>query len=628
MKLSKTSFPSFLIALLLVTGLSLISCKSGDEKSILSEPASSAETQKTDTKPTDKTASVSETAETIYTNAKVYTVNDKQPWAEAFAVKNGKFLVVGSNAEVEAVKGDSTNVINLEGRMVLPGLIDVHVHPLGVAEGWAGLRINEPNDIDAMLAQIKEYASANPDLPVIRGEAWNLNVFPNDSPRKELLDEIVPDKPVYMMSQTGHSAWVNSKALELAGITKNTPVTEKFIYDKDPETGEPSGTVREFAMGAVEQKISRAAPDVYAPQLKKVLSEFNQFGFTSLKPAEGAKTWVEGAMYLDKNTGLTVRLFPAWDWQTSHYLSTTTEEVEKLIANWEQYSTDMLYPRYVKIFYDGAPDSYTALLLEDYEGRPGFKGASNLPKDEMKKHIKRFNKNGIGVLTHVLGDGGGKELADIYIEVRKENGDNGTPLQFSHAWLARPEDIKRLAGLKDTCIDFSPVLAYPAPEIEGSMAPPIGDKRYQTFFNARSAFEAGVPVGFGSDWASALIPDPNGFHQMQSWITRQDPENPKSGTLNKDQAITLEQAIQGFTIGGAQCIGFGWDEKIGSIEDGKLADFIVLDKNIFDIPINELYKTKVLMTVVNGNLVYDRDRDKEIDSIDEEEFKPGTRYTD
>jgi len=307
-----------------------------------------------------------------------------------------------------------------------------------------------------------------------------------------------------------------------------------------------------------EQKLARAVPEIYAPELKKVLSEFNQFGFTSLKPAEGARTWLEGVNYLDSQGGLSMRLFPAWDWVTSIALASSPEEAEELIANWEKYSTDMIYPRYVKIYYDTSPDSYTALLLEDYVGRPGFKGASNLSKEEMKEHIKRFNKNGIGVLTHVLGDGGGKELIDIYTEVRSENGVNGVPLHFSHAWLTRPEDIKRLAQVEGVCTDYSPALAYPAQEIKGSMAPPLGEDRYQTFFNVKSAFEAGVPVGFGSDWASALIPDPNGFHQMQSWITRRDPENPDSGSLNESQGITLEQAIRGFTLGGAQCILKTW----------------------------------------------------------------------
>ncbi len=547
-----------------------------------------------------------ETADVVYTNGRIYTVNEAQPWAEAVAIKDGKFLVVGSNADVEAVTGEATEVVDLGGRMAMPGLIDVHQHVLSTAQDRANLKLEDPTDVDAMLEQIREYAGANPDVEMIRGETWNLGVFPGNSPRKELLDEIVPDRPVYLMSQTGHSAWANSKALEMAGISKETPLTSKIVYDTDPDTGEPSGTVREFAMSMVEKILPRTPTEPYASSLETILSEFGSYGFTSLKPAEGNLSWMEGAAYLESQGGLTMRLFPAWDWRTSISLATETEEADGLIARWSDFETELIYPRYVKIYYDTSPDSYTALLLEDYEGRPGYKGQSNLGKEESLEAIVTFNAAGLGVLVHVLGDGGARELVDIFAEVRERNGDNGVPMHFSHAWLARPEDIQRLSRVGNTCIDFSPALNYPAPEIIGSMVPPLGEERYQRFFNVRSAFETGMPVAFGSDWSSALIPEPNGFHQMQSWITRQDPQDPSSGTLNADQAITLEQAIRGFTLGGAHCLGFGWENKLGSIEEGTLADFIVLDRNLFEIPIAELYQTQVERTVLGGAVVFDR----------------------
>ena len=545
-------------------------------------------------------------ADVVYNNGRIYTVNEAQPWAEAVAIKDGTFLVVGSNADVESVTGEGTEVVDLGGRMAMPGLIDVHQHVLSVAQDRANLTIEDPTDVDAMLEQIREYAAANPDLTFIRGGAWNLGVFPSNSPRRELLDEIVPDRPVYLLSQTGHSAWANSKALEMAGISRETPQTSQIVFDADPDTGEPSGTVREFAMSMVERILSPTPTEPYASGLESVMSEFSSYGFTALKPAEGSLSWVEGAAYLESQGGLTLRLFPAWDWRTSISLTTETEEAEALIARWSDFETELIYPRYVKIYYDTSPDSYTALLLEDYEGRPGYKGQSNLGKEESLEAIATFNADGLGVLVHVLGDGGARELVDIFAEVRERNGDNGVPMHFSHAWLARPEDIQRLSRVGNTCIDFSPALNYPAPEIIGSMVPPLGEERYQRFFNVRSAFETGMPVAFGSDWSSALIPEPNGFHQMQSWITRQDPQDPSSGTLNADQAITLEQAIRGFTLGGAHCLGFGWENKLGSIEEGKLADFIVLDRNLFEIPIAELYQTQVERTVLGGAVVFDR----------------------
>ena len=186
---------------------------------------------------------IAQQADTVYTNGRIYTVNEEQPWVEAVAIKDGKFLVVGSSEAVKAVTGDKTTVVDLGGKMAMPGLIDVHNHAMGASMGKANLYIKNPNDKDAILAEIKAYAEANPELPYIRGESWNLGVFPDNSPRKELLDEIDSERPIYFYSQTGHSAWVNSKALELIGINAETKQTKQFLWDVDPKTKELTGTI-------------------------------------------------------------------------------------------------------------------------------------------------------------------------------------------------------------------------------------------------------------------------------------------------------------------------------------------------------------------------------------------------
>jgi predicted amidohydrolase YtcJ len=574
-----------------------------------------------------------QTADVVYVNGKIYTVDQAQPWAEALAVNNGVFEVVGSNKAALAAAGKSTKVVDLNGAFLMPGLMDVHNHPLTTGIDWSNLSIENPDDADAIIAQLKAFAEANPDLPVIRGGSWNLGVFDGDSPPKELLDAVVSDRPVYLISQTGHSAWVNSKALEMAGINKETPQTDTFIFDTDPETGEPSGTVREFGMGAVVQALPPLDPEPIANAQARIYAEFNSFGFTSIKPAEGDAVVIEASNILDRRGDLTLRLFPSWDWR-SHYMPVSLDKQRKAIANWKSYETDMVKPSAVKMFFDGGPDSYTAYLLEDYVGRPGYRGQPNRPLEEVEKEIIGFNQDGLGVIVHVLGDAGGRELVNVFSRVRQQVGPEGPLLHFSHAWMTRPVDFKPLAETEGVCVDFSPALSYPHPAIEGSMAPPIGE-RYQSFFNVRAAFEAfgaandeGAPIGFGSDWPSALIPDPDGFHQIQSWITRIDPDNPASGALNPKQAISLEQALYGFTQGSAHCLGRGWEDKVGSITPGKYADFIVLDRNPFDVPISNLHKTKVTRTVVGGDVVYDRDFDLVDDILDEESSVPSSRYAD
>jgi len=545
-----------------------------------------------------------EAADTVYTNGKIYTVDEAQPWAEAVAIKDGKFLVVGSNADVKGVAGDGTEVVDLGGRMAMPGLVDVHNHLTAAAMSKANLYLSNPNDQVAMLAEIKAYAKANPDLQVIRGEAWNMGVFPEDSPRKELLDEIVPDRPAFFMSQTGHEAWVNSTMLETIGIDASSEQTTLLKWDVDPETNEPTGNIREYTLGLVEQALDPIEPERMAPAAQSMLSGFSENGFTSLKLAEGEIPWVQALNLLDEQGDLDVRMFPSW-FNRSHLASMTAEESRALAASWEDFKTERVYPRYVKMTFDGGPNSRTVLLFDDYTDRPDFKGTTTLPTEEIVDDMSHFNALGLGMIVHVMGDASARELVHAFEQVRERNGDNGAPLHLSHALMMQPEEIERLSKIPDVCMDFI-ALQYPHPSIEGSFVPPIGEERYQRFLNARSAAESGMPYSFGSDWPSVLEPTLNGFFQMQAWVTRRDPGDPDRGTLNADQAITLEQAVYGYTQGGIECLGFDWPDKLGSIEEGKLADFIVIDRNIFDISIEEVHQTRVERTVVGGEVVYER----------------------
>jgi predicted amidohydrolase YtcJ len=547
---------------------------------------------------------IAQIADTIYTNGKIYTVNKAQPWAEAVAIKDGKFVAAGSAGDVESHRGDGTKVIDLEGKMAMPGLIDLHHHMLTVADGTSHLAFTKPGDLDSMLAEIKAYAKANPDLPLIRGEQWNLGVFPKDSPTKELLDAIVPDRPAYFLSQSGHSGWVNSKALELAGITADTPITKKFIFDKDEKTGEPNGTIREFAMAHLLQALPKTPIEAMVPRIDDLSMTFAKQGFTSLKLAEGRPHHVRAAAMAEDQKKLHVRLFVAWEWE-SHYNEFTDEEMEKVFPDWKSYQTEMVEPRYVKIFADGSSDTYTSLLYDDYEGRPGFKGDTHRSAEDLTNAVAKFNKLGLGVMIHAMGDATVGQVIDVFKEVRKRNGMNNAVLQLSHAPLANVEDLKKLATIEGVSVDFSPGLNIRHPIVEGTFVKPVGERRFSKAYNVRSAIENGLLVGFGTDFPSVLNPALNGFGQMQTWITRIDPTDQTKPALNGDQAISLEQAIRGYTLDATASLGFDWPEKLGSIEVGKFADFIVIDRNVFEVPISDLHKTRIELTILGGKVVYD-----------------------
>lgn len=542
-------------------------------------------------------------ADAVYTNGRIYTVNESQAWAEAVAVLDGEFLVVGSNTDVEAVIGENTEVTDLGGRMAMPGLIDPHVHVLGASIGKANLYISNPNDKNAMLSEIKAFADSNPDLPYIRGESWNLGVFEDNSPRKEWLDEIVPDRPVYFYSQTGHEAWVNSATIELIGLADREQ-DNRHVWEVDPETGEPTGTIKEYTMSLVETALGATDPVRLATEIAAMIDVFNSQGFTSLKEA-GAEVWnVEAANLLDNRGELTARLFPAW-FHLGHTGAMSAEESRAVAARWEDYRTPMVYPRYAKMYADGSSSSHTSLLQEDYSDRPGFKGVTSFSLVQLIDDFSYFNGLGLGMIVHVYGDGTSDTVIEAFEAVRKENGDNGAPLHFSHSFMTTPEQIDRLAEIPDISMDFI-ALQYPHPAIVGSFVPSIGEERYQRWINARHAAEANIPFSFGSDWPASLSPVLNGFFVMQGFVTRSDPANPDSGTLNEDQAITLEQAVYGYTQGAAHALGFDWPDKLGSIEEGKLADFIVIDRNIFEIPIETLKDTQIEKTVVGGKIVFER----------------------
>jgi len=569
-----------------VLAFSLAGCSPADQPSVESDDAAS-----------------STAADVVYTNGSIYTVNDSQPWAEALAIKDGQFIVVGSAEDVAAVTGDLTEIVDLQGQMVLPGLIEPHVHMMATSVDKANLYIDDPNDPDAMLEQIAAFAEANPDVPFIRGLQWNLGVFPGNSPRKELLDVIDSDRPIYIYSQTGHEAWVNSKTIELIGLADREQ-DNQYIWDVDEETGEPSGTIREYSMSLVEQALDPTPPERLAPELAKLIESFNAQGFTSIKEA-GAEVWtVEAANMLDREGALNARLFPSW-YHLGHIGAMTREESKAVAADWERYRTPMVYPRYVKMYADGASNSYSSLLLDDYADRPGFKGSISFPYETYLEDVSYFNDLGLGMIIHVYGDGTSQKVIELFREVRDRNGDNGVPFHFSHSFMTTESQIQQLAEIPDVSMDFI-TLQYPHPAVKGNFQPTIGEARYQQWLKARTAAEAGIPFGFGSDWPSSIQPVVKGFYEMQGFVTRQNPNDPDLGTLNAGQAISLEQAIHGYTLGGAHTLGFDWPEKIGSIEQGKFADFIVIDRNIFDIPIETLKDTEVDLTVVGGRVVYER----------------------
>lgn len=549
-------------------------------------------------------------ADTIYINGRIYTVNNDQPWVEAVGVKDGKFIGVGSTEEINKLKGENTFIFDMQGKFAMPGVFDLHAHPF--ITPWYGnmnLQLTGADTKEKILEAVREYAEANPNKAWIIGGQWLLGVFPGDSPKKEWLDEIVPDRPVALLDQTGHGMWLNSKALELAGITKDTQTSQLIVIHKDEKSGEPTGTINEQTIQMVEKVIPQAEPKEYVDYITEIFEMFLSYGITSQQTAEGHRVPLEALKIMERDGALNERVFVSWDWKTTLNLAYSLEDIEDQIKNRNSYASDFIYPNYVKIFADGGPFSATSLLLEPYQesftGKPDFYGGANLTEEEFTEAFKMFDQWGVGVHVHAMGDGSIRTVISALENMKKENGDSGVHHKIAHNTMLSVQDIPRLAKLKDVNIDFSPPIWYPHKGATPGLIAALGEPRYNRIYPIKTALESGLSVGQGADWLTAN-PTPDPFIAIESMVTRSNPfDESMPGQVNPAEALTLEQAIYVSTLGGAEVLGA--DEYLGSVENGKYADMIILNQNLFEIALDEIYGTEVLETIVGGKIVYSRD---------------------
>ena len=549
------------------------------------------------------TAVHAQTAETIYTNARVYTVNAKQLWAQAFAIKDGKFIKVGSVAEVSKYRGAQSKIVDLGGRLVLPGFVDEHIHIDMVAENRMNVTFDPTQSYEKFVATIKQFLSKNPKSKWVYG--GNLDwLQPNNGlivafgkpSNKAILDEIVDDRPAFFWDIGGHAALVNSKLLEVYGITKDTGPPEGGAYDKD-ENGELTGVLRETAAIALWEEFNRNRPtieDIAVKGVKPVIADLNRLGITSLTDAGTREFYVSAYGLLDKRGELNMRI-AAYITDPSDWKSAPMKRgAADAIANMDRYKTNRVEIIGVKYIMDGSAGGKTLVLVDPYEGTD-YRGPWRNPPDDFLRKIVAYDKQGLTVKTHAVGDGAIRLVLDGIERTRK----NGSKLRHSiaHSGFVNPQDLPRYGKL-NAVAELSPYFWFPTPAIK-VIEEELGPKRLRWAWPVKSLIDSKTPYSFGSDWP---VTEPNPWPAIEALVTRRVPGKSGGAAFNSEHGITLEQAIYGFTMGGAQA---QYREKsIGSIEEGKLADFIVLDQNIFEVPITAVHKTKVLRTVLEGQKVY------------------------
>jgi hypothetical protein len=521
-------------------------------------------------------------------------LNDAQPWAEAVAVGGGKIVGVGKSAEMKKFRGKETRVLDLDGKMVLPGFHDSHVHLVTGGMELAQCDLNGVKTRDEILAKIRRYAADHPERSWIVGGGWDLPVFPAANPPKEDLDEVVSDRPAYLSAADGHSAWVNSRALELAGVTSQTPDPKNGRVERKPGTKEPTGTLREAAMRLVSRHIPEPSAEDYLNGLRAGLALANRFGITSIIEASADEKIMRAYAGLERRGELTLRVMASL--QTDPRKG--PGQVAGLSEMRQAYQLGLLRAEAAKIFVDGVIESHTAALLEPYIDRPDDRGEPILEQADLNALAVALDRAGFQIHIHAIGDRAVRMSLDALQAARTANGPRDGRHHIAHLELIDPADIPRFQTL-GVAANFQPLWAYPDLYITELTEPILGPERSRRLYPIGSIARNGALVVGGSDWSVSSL---NPLEAIQVAVTRRALDDAGSAPWLPQEVIDLAAAIRAYTINGAY---LSRQEKLtGSMELGKAADLVVLDRNLFEIPSREIHLAKVLLTALEGKMVF------------------------
>jgi len=544
-----------------------------------------------------------ELADTVYTNGRIYTVNEAEPWAEAVAIKDGKFVAVGSNSKAESVTGDATEVIDLNGQFVMPGMVDTHTHPfMSAIQVLDQLVLDDPQSLEDIQQQVLAYAEANPDKDWIEGLAWPKGMFDLENPMREWLDEIVPDRPVALMDQGGHARWCNTKALQIAGFMDPEFEPPPFAIIERDGDGVPSGTIRETAVGHLNKFIPPPSPEIFDRAAVFVQELFNRNGITATRTAQG----VEGGLKaLDRAAERAdVSLHWAVSMDVNFFESRLSlEERLQQIDNRGNYASDYVGVDFAKIFVDGDLNGFGIKMLEPFEGTTDEYGRTNIEPAELTRLVELLDAKGVSVQFHAIGDQSIEYLVEALEAAAAANGGTLNTRHYpDHLGFVTPDQIERLVKLNGV-IGFAPYFSFTFPGIHESYLQFVGQDRLHRMQPMRTALDAGAIVGTGTDYSS-LPQDPwpllEGMtHRRNPWVGADE-----SDANNAAESISIEEAIHVYTMGGAYAMLA--EDRIGSIEEGKYADFLVLDRNLLEITADDIDQTEVLTTVFSGRVVFER----------------------
>ena len=543
-------------------------------------------------------------ADRVFLNASVYTVDEERSWADSVAVRNGVIVYVGDDDGAARFTGPTTEVVDLDGRMLLPGFHDSHIHILiGITseDECDLLRLETQAEVASTLQECASLAGFGEES-WITGGGWLESVWPEANPKKGLLDAIFPDRPVYLESSFGHAAWVNSKALEIAGVNDDTPDPDHGRIERDPETGAASGTLRDAAMLLVKEKLPPATSAQQEKRIRAGIRLAHSVGITAvIEPGlndEQLQPIVSIADAGDLDLRATASLSPI-GWQPGGF----DDGVFDYLAGREKWRRENIDVDSVKIYMDGVIEYGTSPLLEPYADEDYGSGEQwyFYEQDVVDDYFTRFDAMGLQIHVHAIGDAAIRRALNGFEAMRANNGVTENRHQIVHLQLIHPDDRPRFGELGIAAV-FQSLWAYPDPAALELDIPMLGKERTWQMYPIRSVRDGGGRIVGGSDyWVTDLDP----LLAIEAAITRQDPWSNDGQILNEQESVDLATMIDAYTINGAYQMKL--DDKQGSIEVGKRADFVVLDRNLFEIPASEISEATATMTIFNGRTVYQKE---------------------
>jgi len=556
-----------------------------------------------DARAQDAKAATDGPADFVFHNGPVYTVGGPAPWVDAVAVRGNTIIHVGDEAGAKAMAGPKTRFVDLKGRLLMPGFVEGHTHPFLGAFLTSGLDLQLAN-LPEVLAAIKEYAKENPTGP-IRGFGWRVDMFPPEGPNRAELDAILPDRPAFFFAIDGHSLWVNSKALEMAGVTRDTPdPIPRFSYYARDQKGDPTGYVLEVnAVLSLVNAVEPISGDAMGKLLEGWLPKAAAAGITTVfdagVPPIGSDQGAMFALYVDadKRGVLPFRVSAGYTVKSPPI----DKAVETLTEIRQRIGSELVKVDTVKIIGDGSQAGYTAWLIEPYADMPDSTGGSPFTEEQWHQLIGTVDAAGFDVHVHACGERTTRVVLDSIEKAIAANPARDRRHTIAHLVYVEDSDMPRFPKL-GVIAEFSANWSSADPDTLENMVARYGQPRASRMYRTRSILKAGGRVSFGTDWpAAGYFSTYEPLKSIQVGITRQLIGLKDAPVLSPaDERLTVEEAIHANTMGAAYQLRM--DKEIGSIEVGKRADLIVLDQNILKIDPHEIHKTKVELGMMNGTI--------------------------